>query len=46
MVKLPCALVGPVTTVAVKLVPSVFISFVKTLPETILVPLAEAITNA
>ena len=41
MVKLPCALDGPATKVAVKLVPAEFISFINTLPETALVPLGE-----
>ena len=38
-VKVPCADVGPVTTVADKVPPEVLASFVKTLPETLAVPL-------
>ena len=32
MVNVPCALVGPVIKVAVKAVPALFLSLVKTLP--------------
>jgi hypothetical protein len=39
-------LVGPVTTVAVKLVPDELISFVNTFPETALAPLGEESIDA
>ena len=34
IVNVPCAEVGPLTTLAVKLAPAVLLSFVNTLPET------------
>ena len=46
MVKLPCAVVGPFTKLAVKLAPPVFLSFVKTLPDTAFVPPVDASTVA
>ena len=44
IVNAPCALVGPVTKLAVKLAPAVFLSFESTLPDTAFVPAADAST--